>query len=123
MQSRKAVTIPVEEPSRRARSRREFLQTVCAGGVACGLGAQWLPRLRADDAEALPAGSRLIVRTAKPLNAEPPLDELVRDWLTPVESFYIRNHGATPHLDGANFRLTVEGLVDRPIELSAAELA
>jgi sulfite oxidase len=122
MQTRKAVTNHVEEPSRRARSRRKFLQAVCAGGAAAGLTLWRLPGLCADEAESFPAGSRLIVRTAKPPNAEPPLEELVRDWLTPVESFYIRSHAVAPQIDGDRFRLAVEGLVDKRLALSAAEV-
>jgi sulfite oxidase len=78
--------------------------------------------LQGDDTEGLPAGTRLIVRSARPLNAEPGLEDLVRDWLTPVELFYIRNHGNTPHIEGGAFRLAIEGMVDRQLELSPGEL-
>src|SRR5437764_1335993 len=118
MDNRNKASSGVDERGGRAWSRRSFVQSICVGGITFGGGARWLPGLRAaDESEALPVGSRLIVRSAKPLNAEPPLDELMRDWLTPVGSFYIRNHGVTPHVDGAKFRLSVDGLVDRPIEL------
>jgi len=109
--------------SRRALcSRRRFLQSVCAGGLALELAARRLPGGDDGADKALPASARLVVRSEKPLNAEPALEELARDWLTPVESFYIRNHGPTPRFDGASFRLAVEGLVDRQFELSVAEL-
>jgi sulfite oxidase len=65
---------------------------------------------------------RLTVRSAKPLNAEPALEDLVADWITPVERFYVRNHGATPTVDAEAFRLSVDGLVERSLQLSVAEL-
>jgi len=42
--------------------------------------------------------------------------------VTPVDAFYVRNHGAVPAADAATFRLRVDGLVDRPLELSLDEL-
>lgn len=56
------------------------------------------------------------------MNAEPALPELVRSWVTPVESFFIRSHGNTPQVDADSFRLSVEGLVENPLTLSLAEL-
>jgi sulfite oxidase len=102
--------------------RRDFLRTLTLGGLALGLSPASLSFLRADDKEGLPAGKRLIVRSAKPLNAEPTLEDLVADWITPVERFYVRNHGATPAVDAEAFRLSVEGLVEKPLQLSVAEL-
>jgi sulfite oxidase len=64
----------------------------------------------------------LIVRTADPFNAEPPLIALVADKITPVKHFYVRNHGPMPNVDLASHKIRVEGMVERPLELSLAEL-
>jgi DMSO/TMAO reductase YedYZ molybdopterin-dependent catalytic subunit len=68
------------------------------------------------------AGSdrRVIVR-GHPFNAEAPFDAL-RAPVTRVEDFYVRTNLAVPTVDAASWRLTVDGLVDRPAELSLAEL-
>lgn len=64
----------------------------------------------------------MVVHEAEPYNAEPPLSGLAGAQLTPVESFYSRNHGPVPKLDPAAWRLRVDGLVDRVVTLSLAEL-
>lgn len=55
-------------------------------------------------------------------NAEPELDDLVADWTTPIKHFYVRSHAPAPKIDLGSFRLTVGGLVERPLSLSLAEL-
>ena len=64
----------------------------------------------------------MVVHEEAPYNAEPPLSGLAGDRVTPVEAFYSRNHGPVPTLDPARWRLRVEGLVERDLELSLAEL-
>jgi sulfite oxidase len=103
-------------------SRRDFLRSLCAAGFSLGLGSREIAGLFADEPSAQPAGKRLVVRSANPFNAEPPLDRLAEDWITPLESFYVRNHGETPRLEVDGYKLSVEGLVDRPLRLSLAEL-
>ena len=44
-------------------------------------------------------------------------------FITPVEHFFTRSHAPAPVIDPATFRLAIEGLVDRPLHLSLAELA
>ncbi|MGE5194388.1 MAG: molybdopterin-dependent oxidoreductase [Deltaproteobacteria bacterium] len=102
--------------------RRDFLRALTLGGLALGFSPARHSLLRADDKESLPAGKHLIVRSAKPLNAEPTLDDLVADWITPVERFYVRNHGPIASVDTDAFRLSVEGLVAKPLQLSLSEL-
>ncbi|MDA1164724.1 MAG: molybdopterin-dependent oxidoreductase [Planctomycetota bacterium] len=101
-------------------SRRVFLSQASFAGASMTL-APWLAGSRAATA-AEHAESGLIVHTQSPLNAEPKLDALVQSWITPVESFYVRSHAPNPMIDPASFRLTVEGLVDRPLSISLAEL-
>src|ERR1044071_2736358 len=62
--------------------------------------------------------SNLILRTAEPLNAEPPLSLLAESWITPQEHFFIRTHGDVPGLDPDAHRLKISGRVANPLELS-----
>jgi sulfite oxidase len=80
----------------------------------------WLARRSALAAPDSTSG--LIVHTRIPHNAEPSLDALVRSWITPNELFYVRSHAPVPKIDTANFRLSVSGLVEKPFEISLAQL-
>jgi sulfite oxidase len=64
----------------------------------------------------------MIVHEQEPYNAEPPRAVLAERMLTPADSFYSRNHGPVPVLDPQAWRLRVGGRVDRPLELSLADL-
>jgi sulfite oxidase len=64
----------------------------------------------------------LIVHTRSPNNAEPPLEALVRSWITPTPLFYIRSHAPNPQIKAGDYRLQVEGMVEQPGEYSLAEL-
>lgn len=63
-----------------------------------------------------------LVRQARPFNAGPPPERLRAGFLTPVEDFFVRNHGDVPEVDPASYRLRVDGAVARPLELSLADL-
>jgi sulfite oxidase len=60
----------------------------------------------------------LIVHTTDPINAEPPLDALRENFITPQDLFYVRNHGNIPAIDVKNYRLHVSGMVERELELT-----
>lgn len=62
-----------------------------------------------------------IVRVVDPQNEEFDFGRLA-GVITPNERFYIRSHGPAPVLEPATWRLEVSGLVDRPMELSLADL-
>lgn len=96
--------------------RRLFLRQLSAGAIGLISVSTRGGSLLAADA------SRLLVHSKAPMNAEPPLPDLVKSWVTPVESFFIRSHGNTPQVDADSFRLSVEGLVETPLSLSLAEL-
>jgi DMSO/TMAO reductase YedYZ molybdopterin-dependent catalytic subunit len=58
----------------------------------------------------------------RPVNAETP-PELLDDPITPTNRHFIRNNGLLPEDTSAeNWTLTVDGLVDTPLQLSLAEL-
>jgi DMSO/TMAO reductase YedYZ molybdopterin-dependent catalytic subunit len=65
--------------------------------------------------------SGLIVREAEPHNLEFPFTTLDR-FVLPTERFYVRNHFAVPKIDPADWKLKVEGAVEKPLELTLDEL-
>jgi sulfite oxidase len=56
-----------------------------------------------------------------PLNAETPL-ELLTDYLTPNELFFVRSHWIPRMPDPKKWRLTIDGEVNRPLSLSLDDL-
>jgi sulfite oxidase len=64
----------------------------------------------------------IVVHQHEPYNAEPTRTALAENIVTPVGVFYGRNHGTMPDIDPQEWRLRVDGLVDRPLELSLADL-
>jgi sulfite oxidase len=50
----------------------------------------------------------LIVHRDNPFNAEPSLEALCQSPVTPVDLFFIRNHGDVPSVDPAAYRLSIE---------------
>ncbi|GAB4147723.1 MAG: sulfite oxidase [Planctomycetaceae bacterium] len=73
-------------------------------------------------AEKQQSSSKLTILSKNPHNAEPVLSSLVDSWITPVENFYIRSHAPNPKIDLKSFRVRVEGLVRKPLNLSLEEL-
>src|SRR5437016_276519 len=85
-------------------SRRELL---CAGASM-----PFIPAA-ARAAQNSPAGqSGLIIREKEPENLEFPFSSL-NGFITPNERFYIRNHFAVPKIDSIQWRLKIEGAVER----------
>lgn len=64
----------------------------------------------------------LLVRQEQPFNAEPPAELLRQSVITPAELFFSRNHAPLPTIEAARFRLSITGLVDRPLRLSLEAL-
>lgn len=59
----------------------------------------------------------------RPVNAETPA-HLLDDAITPTARHFIRNNGLLPDtMDPESWRLTIDGFVDTPMELSIADLA
>ena len=56
------------------------------------------------------------------LNAGPPLNQLARNFVTPTELFFVRNHTRIPHLQLDSYRLSVRGLVSRELSLSLDDI-
>jgi DMSO/TMAO reductase YedYZ molybdopterin-dependent catalytic subunit len=92
-------------------SRRDLLRTVPAAAFSVGM-APLMLRIRAADG--------MIVRMQQPRNLETPLSEL--GGITPNERFFVRSHFAVPTIDPKEFRLTVEGHVEKKLELTLDDL-
>ncbi len=99
--------------------RRDFLKSAAFASGAFA----FAPSLFAENRLTDPNHGKLIAHQTVPMNAEPPLTDLVKTWITPNDLFYIRSHAPVPKIDTKSFRLKVEGMVETPLELSLDELA
>lgn len=64
----------------------------------------------------------ILVRHDSPFNAGPPPGRGTASFLTPVDLFFVRNHGDVPEIDPRTFHLTIEGRVKRPFRISLEEI-
>ena len=64
----------------------------------------------------------LIVHDEEPFNAETGLVALAEGPITATDAFYVRAHGPVPELDPTTWRLHVNGLVMRELDLSLPTL-
>ena len=62
-----------------------------------------------------------IVRSEDPLNLEMPFERL-DNFITPIESFYVRTHFPIPAIDRDAWWLNVEGEVEKPVAINYEEL-
>ncbi len=105
-----------------AVARREFLRAgarllgaaALAGAAPLGLAGQAAQ-------EIVRGKEKMVVRSPRYMDLEMPA-HLLDSWITPVELFYVRNHLAQPTVNLAEWRLAVTGEVERPLELTLAEL-
>lgn len=64
----------------------------------------------------------LVVHRAHPLNCETSIPALIGGVVMPNAHFYVRNHFHVPSLDASTWRLSVGGLVERPLSLGLRDL-
>ncbi|MDE0610661.1 MAG: sulfite oxidase [Anaerolineaceae bacterium] len=109
--------------------RRDFLKHVAALATLSQLPdlPAALAQVEMDEALAallqeLGKSPEMTVYRADPLNAGSPLEPLRAAQETPADIFYLRNHAPVPALDADSWRLEVDGLVQRPLSLSLADL-
>ena len=97
-------------------------RVVASGGCDAAPPETAAPALDPEEAcqEALEA--ELVVHRAHPLNCETSIPALLGGVVMPNAHFYVRNHFQIPRLDPKTYRLSVGGLVDRPLGLSIADL-
>jgi len=63
----------------------------------------------------------MITLSPQPLDAEMPVDAFV-DEITPVRNFFVRSHTLIPEVKLADWKLSIDGLVEKPITLNLNEL-
>ena len=73
------------------------------------------------DNKAAPLSGGKIVRSADPPNLEMPFSKL-SGFITPTKLFYVRTHFPVPQIDRKDWRLLVEGEVEKPFEIDYDEL-
>uniref|UniRef100_A0A8D0BJM4 Sulfite oxidase, mitochondrial n=1 Tax=Salvator merianae TaxID=96440 RepID=A0A8D0BJM4_SALMN len=64
----------------------------------------------------------LHVNTLKPFNAEPPVELISENYLTPSQLFFKRNHLPVPEVDPAAYRLRVQGASGKTLSLSLQDI-
>jgi sulfite oxidase len=73
-------------------------------------------------ASRFPAGSQgMIVYSEEYITREMPLS-LLDSWITPTEHFFVRNNEHMPQVDGAGWKLSITGEVERPVTLRMADI-
>jgi DMSO/TMAO reductase YedYZ molybdopterin-dependent catalytic subunit len=99
-------------------SRRSFLANVCRLGAAALLGTVGAAR---GTFGAQFSKDQLIIRSPRPEDLETP-PHLLTSWITPTELFYVRSHFYTPVVRETEWKLVIDGDVDRPFEMTLGEL-
>ena len=115
----------IRDQTTQAMSRRTVLGRIIQGlGLSLVLGPA-IPFVQARERAAeSDETDRLIVRVARPLDAETPVQEFV-SYLTPNARFFVRSHFGPPppeQLSEEHWQLRVTGLVDRPLTLTLRDL-
>ncbi|MBA5868269.1 MAG: molybdopterin-dependent oxidoreductase [Nitrospira sp. CR1.3] len=110
---------------RRSVSRRSWMKRLLAG-LAAGLLVNRRPAAAKveEEREGLRETGPLTVRVTRPFDAETPVREFT-SFLTPNHRFFVRSHFGPPdeeRISEANWRLRVDGLVERPAEFRLKDL-
>jgi sulfite oxidase len=93
-------------------NRRELFLALAAAAAARA----------ADDPIAIPGKRPMILHNDRPEDLETPL-RYFDQYLTPVDAFFVRQHLPRPApIDRAAYRLTLNGMVSNPVEVTLAEL-
>jgi sulfite oxidase len=70
---------------------------------------------------AVSADARMITLSPQPLDLEMPVNAFI-DEITPVDRFFVRSHTYVPDVNLADWKLTIDGVVEKPISLTFDEL-
>jgi DMSO/TMAO reductase YedYZ molybdopterin-dependent catalytic subunit len=93
-------------------NRRQLFLALAAAAAARG----------ADGPIAIPGKRPMILHNDRPEDLETPV-RYFDSYLTPVDAFFVRQHIPRPSpIDPAAYRLTVNGMVAKPVELTLADL-
>jgi DMSO/TMAO reductase YedYZ molybdopterin-dependent catalytic subunit len=97
-------------------TRRSLFATIAAGAVSSQAARG------ADDPLAIPGKRPMILHNDWPEDLETPV-RYFDSWVTPIEAFFVRQHLPRPSkIDPSAYRLTVNGMVAKPLELTLADL-
>ena len=106
-------------------SRRRFLSLLVAGGAAAVLAAcrDVIPDTSTEGARVAP----LVFKDTSPFfdHGRAGLEtrtELLEDWLTPRELFFVRNNSRSVDVSAGDWSLRIEGAVERPTALKLDDL-
>jgi DMSO/TMAO reductase YedYZ molybdopterin-dependent catalytic subunit len=95
-------------------NRRQIFAALLAAAAA--------RKLTAADGVTIPGKRPLILHNDRPEDLETPVKYL-NTWVTPVDAFFVRQHLPRPAaIDPAAYRLTINGMVAKPSEITLAEL-
>jgi DMSO/TMAO reductase YedYZ molybdopterin-dependent catalytic subunit len=101
--------------SRTRTSRRRWAGSLLASAAALAV-------TRAEDAKVIPGKRPMLLHNDFPEDLETPA-EYFKDWLTPRDIFFVRQHlPRPPKIDAAAYRLTVNGKVAKSLELTLDDL-
>jgi sulfite oxidase len=101
-------------------SRREMFAAFFATVTATQLAASQAST--PNDGVAIPGKRPMILHNDRPEDLESP-GAYFETWATPVDSFFVRQHLPRPApIDPAAYKLTLNGMVSRPREVSLADL-
>ena len=97
-------------------SRRRLFATLASAAVTSQF-------VKAADEPVTIAGKRpMILHNDRPEDLETPV-RYYDSWVTPIDSFFVRQHLPRPAaIDSGAYRLTVNGMVSKPVELTLADL-
>lgn len=103
-------------------SRRRFLRTASAAVLAAGAAHPLLAWAAESAGISVPGKDGMIVRSYRFLDLETPV-EFMREWITPINHFFVRNHMYSPaKIDANRWKLTITGEVEKPVTLTLADL-
>jgi len=107
-------------------SRRTFLKRMSGAMLTAGAGPPaWILGSTEGETRSIdvPGEEGMIVRSYRFLDLEAPV-EYFNTWITPVHHFFVRNHMHEPsELNPADWKLTIDGEVEKSVTLSLAELS
>ena len=97
-------------------SRRHLFATLASAAVTSQLARG------ADDPVTIAGKRPMILHNDRPEDLETPV-RYFDSWITPIDSFFVRQHLPRPAaIDPAAYRLKVNGMVSKPLELTLADL-
>jgi sulfite oxidase len=102
-------------------SRRAFIAGAGQLGAISAIGALTPSVSRSLFAQDFKPDPRLIVRSVRPQDLETPV-ALLNSWITPNNLFYVRHHMYPAEVKAEEWRLSIDGQVERPLSLQLAEL-